>query len=104
MEKQELSYSDCKMFNKYMIEAMEKVIERDFKAVYENIDSCRDMLTDWRYDGDIGLSDYEFFAQKLNQATEALCLGYTSLLIETLMLIKDSVIKMMIRDGIKRDN
>ena len=103
MEKHELSCSECKIFNKYMIEGMEGVIVQDYETVYKNIDSARDMIVNWRYDGKIGFNDFSFFAQMFNQAIETWCSGYRSLLIETLMLINDSFIKMMARYDIKCD-
>lgn len=103
MEKQELSYSDCKIFDKYIIEAMESVFVYDYEIFYKNIDSARDTIVHLRYDDKIGSSDASFFMQMLNKAIEAWCFGHMSLMIETLMLIKDSFIKMMVRYGIKCD-
>lgn len=99
MEKQELSYSDCMAFIEYIRKAMKGVIARDYEAVYENIDSARDMITDWRYDGEILLSDYAFLTQRLNQAIAALCIRDEAVLLFTLMKIKDCIREMMVRQN-----
>lgn len=97
MEKQELSYSDCRTFIEYIRKAIKGTIERDYEAIYENIDSARDMVTDWRYDGEILLSDYAFLTQCLNQAIAAFCIRDEDVLFFTLMKIKDGFREMMVR-------
>lgn len=97
MEKQELSYSDCRVFIEYIRKAIKGVITRDYEDVYKNIDSARDLLTDWYYDGDILLSDYALLKQMLNQAVESFWIRDDDTLFLTLMKIKDSLREMMVR-------
>lgn len=99
MEKQELNSSDCMAFIEYIRKDIKGVIARDYEAVYENIDSARDMVTDWRYDDEILLSDYVFLTQMFNQDIAALCIRDEDVLFFTLMKINDSLREMMVRQS-----
>lgn len=104
MEKQALSYSDCMTFKKYIVKALDGVLERNFKLVRESIDSARDMLFDWRCDGEISLRDDEIFTNLFIEATRDLEAYDSVILFETLMLIRGECTKMMQRLNIKQDN
>lgn len=104
MEKHELSYSDCMTFKKYIVKALDGILERNFKVVRDNINTARDMLFDWRCDGEISLCDDEIFTNLFIEAIKDLEVYDGVILFETLILIKNECTKMMQRLNIKQDN
>lgn len=103
MEKHELSYSDCRIFIKYISKAIDSLFHHNFKAISENIDSAKDMLFDWRCDDEIGLRDDEWLTCLLSEVTAAYEMDDWASLFEGLCCIRDEVKKMMQRLGIKQD-
>ena len=104
MEKQELSYSECRQFIKYILKAMDSLFKNDFKAVRDNIDSAKDMVVDWLGDGEISVVRAEWLMHLLREAIEDYEADDSDTLFETLRFIRFEFIKMMNQLGIKQDS
>lgn len=103
MGKQELSYSDRKTFKKYIRKAINSLVEQDYSVVRENIDSARDMVFDWRFDGKIDYLDDAWLAHLLYGAIEACEAHDSGTLFELLVRINAGFKKMVARYDIKQD-
>lgn len=104
MGKHELSCSDCKAFKKYILKAVDSLVEQDYSVVRENIDSARDMVFDWRFDGKTDFYDDVWLIHLLYGAIEA-CEAYDSgTLFEVLVRINAGFKKMVARYDLKQDN
>lgn len=104
MEKQELNYSDCKMFINYISKAKASLFALHFATCRKNIDSAKVMVIDWYCDGVINLRNAEWLTHLLNEAIEDYEADDSAILSESLDCIMHEFKKMMKRLDIKRDN
>lgn len=103
MEKQELSYSDRSVFNKYIRKALNALIEQDYKEVRNHIYSAKDMVFDWRCDGITNYYDDAWLVHLLYDAIEACEAHDSGTVFELLVRIKSGFKKMVARYDIKQD-
>ena len=103
MEKQELSYSECKTFKKYIRKAIDSLIEQDYFVVRENIHSVKDMVFDWRCDGITNYYDDAWLVHLLYAAITACEEHDSGTVFELLVRINAGFKKMVARYDIKQD-
>lgn len=104
MEKQELSYSDCSLFIKYISEAKASLFALHFTKCRNSIESAKDLLYDWYFDDKINFDYYDWFNHLFNEAIEDYNADDTATLDESLNFILHELKKLMQRFDIKQDS